>query len=370
MSEGQPVVIDNGSYKLKAGFAGDDNPKTVFPSVKGILRKSGYESRSHSESNYIGEDAIYSERGMILKSPFDNGIIYDWETMEQIWHYTFYNKLRIFPDEHPILLSENLSNPFNIKEKSAQIMFETFNVPAYYSMSQEELASHSLETSTYIIVNCGHESTTIWPVIDNSRVSKPMMNEIGGNTITKELQLRLLINQQKEFIRSFDLEILRDMKDKLCYVAEDYTKEMEKNEDEIERSFEWPDQTIITLCYERIKCPEIVFNPFLIDIECDGIHEMIYNSIMKCDETRRKELFNNIVLVGGTTLLPGFKERIEKEMKSLVPEDISINVIAKEERQFLPWIGGSIIANSPDFQNNWITKEEYDEFGPSVVHKK
>ena len=139
---------------------------------------------------------------------------------------------------------------------------------------------------------------------------------------------------------------------------------------EIEKSYELPDGQVITIGNERFRCPEALFQPSFLGMECNGIHETTYNSIMKCDVDIRKDLYGNIVLSGGTSMYPGINTRLEKEMIQLAPPTMKIKVIAPPERKYSVWIGGSILASLSTFQNMWITKEEYDESGPAIVHRK
>jgi actin beta/gamma 1 len=105
-------------------------------------------------------------------------------------------------------------------------------------------------------------------------------------------------------------------------------------------------------------------------MESAGIHETIYNAIMKCDVDIRKDLYANIVLSGGSTLFPGIADRLQKEIAALAPPTMKIKVIAPPERRYSSWMGGSSLAGLSTFQDMWISKQEYDESGPSIVHKK
>ena len=91
---------------------------------------------------------------------------------------------------------------------------------------------------------------------------------------------------------------------------------------------------------------------------------------MKCDIDIRKELYTNIVLSGGTTMYSGIADRMQKEITSLAPSAMKIKIIAAPERKYSVWIGGSILASLSTFQSMWITKQEYDDAGPSIVHRK
>jgi len=138
----------------------------------------------------------------------------------------------------------------------------------------------------------------------------------------------------------------------------------------VEKSYELPDGQVITIGNERFRCPEALFQPSFLGMEACGIHETTYNSIMKCDVDIRKDLYANTVMSGGTTMYPGIADRMQKEITALAPSTIKIKIIAPPERKYSVWIGGSILASLSTFQQMWISKQEYDESGPGIVHRK
>ena len=275
------------------------------------------------------------------------------------------------PEERPVLLTESPINPKANRERMTQIMFEQFNIPAMYTISSPVLSLMASGRTTGMVIDCGYGVSHTVPIHQGYALSHAITRlDIGGYDLDDTL-LKLVSNSCISSSRA-EMEIVRDMKEKLCYVALNVEQEMKicAQGSSLEKKYELPDGEEMTIGKEQFMCTEALFEPSIVCFSAPGIHDNAFNSIMRCDADIRKDLLANIVLAGGSTMFPGFAERVQKEITAMAPAAMTVKVTAPPERQNSAWLGGSILAEMATFQAMWISKQEYDESGPTCVHRK
>ena len=271
-----------------------------------------------------------------------------------------------------MLMTQTAFNPKPNQQKMTEIMFEVFSTPALYVAIQGVLSLLASGRMTGIVFESGDEVTQIIPSFESYGLTHAALRlDLAGSDLNDYL-MKILAKKSYSFTTSAQYDIVRDIKEKLCYVASDYEQEMQMAavSSSVEKNFKLPDGQTITIGSERFRCPEALFQPSTLGIESVGIHELCYDSIMKCDVDIRKDLYANIALSGGSTMFPGFSDRLQKEITHMAPSVMRVKVIAAPDRKYSAWIGGSCLASTPTFPMMCISKQEYDECGPVIVHQK
>ena len=360
--DAQAVIIDSGSHTCKVGLGLEAAPNAMFRSIVGLIKCCGmpYLYKDH----YIGEEALQKCGILILRTPLNQGVITNWDDLEKLWMHAFYTELKVPPEEHPVILTQSLRNSKYNREKTVQVLFETFSVPALYLAVPEVMVLIATGRETGIVLDCGHTGVNCLPVSSLSPLPYALLSSpIAGKSLTE--YLTSMITQRWDFFTvKKDDSLVTHMKEQLCYVALDCASELRKA---LTASYELPDGNALSLCAERC-CPEALFQPGLLNDETPGLDELLLQAINRCSCDIRGSLYRNIVVSGGSSLFPGFTERLTKEVESKTSETVSIT--APMERKYLPWVGCSVLSGLSSFQSLCVTQADYEEVGPSIIHRK
>lgn len=370
------IVIDNGSGVIKAGFAGENQPSVKFPSIVGVPRSGQGMIGVESKSEYIGDEAQKMRGVLNLSYPIESGIVTSWDKMEKVWEYCFTNELRVDPTEHRVLLTEAPMNPKANREKMTQLMFETFQVQGLYVAIQAVLSLYSNGRTTGLVCDSGDGVTHTVPVYEGFSIPHAVKkNLIAGRAITTHLVNLLSLDGIQEIGgKSAWAQIVRSIKQELCFVALDpeVAKKEAAESSTHQKVYELPDGQTVSVNTPRFMAPEALFNPGLIKQgdETPGMHELCNLSLKECDVDVRSDLYGNLILSGGTTLYEGLPDRLEKEVDALAPKSGMVKIIAPSDRYYSVWTGGSTLSSLSTFESQWITKDEYEENGAEIVHRK
>ncbi|KAK3522763.1 hypothetical protein QTP86_034196 [Hemibagrus guttatus] len=367
-----PVVLDTGSSLVKAGFADQDLPTTIFPTTVGLPKYMEVMSGSVERGVYVGHDAQHMRGVLTLHYPMRNGVVSDWDQMEMIWSHAF-EQLRVCSEDHPVLLTEGVVGVRENRQRSVQLMFESFNVPLAYMALQPVLALYATGRTTGVVFDSGDGASHSVPVFDGYCLPHAVQRfNVAGNDVT--LHLKQLLTEKGVCMRtSAEMEIVREIKEKCCFIALNYEAVLGGGGGaSAPMHYTLPDGHVISLTTERFRAPEILFRPELIGQDYYGMHESIFRSVLRSDIDLRRDLVGNIVLSGGNTLLAGLPERLQHELSGLAPAGLGerIKVTSSPDRDFNVWRGGAVLANMPSFSSAWISQEEYEEFGPQIVFRK
>ncbi|CAB0031328.1 unnamed protein product [Trichogramma brassicae] len=385
-SKGRKVIVcDNGTGFVKCGYAGANFPAHIFPSIVGrpIIRAANKIGDIDVKDLMVGEEASKLRSMLEISYPMQNGIVRNWEDMCHVWDYTFGpEKMNINPRECKILLTEPPMNPITNREKMIEVMFEKYQFAGMYIAIQAVLTLYAQGLISGVVVDSGDGVTHICPVYEEYALPHLTRRlDIAGRDITMYL-IKLLLQRGYAFNHSADFETVRMIKRKKRGDIEKVSyKKLALETTVLVESYTLPDGRVIKVGGERFAAPEALFQPHLINVEAQGIAELVFNTIQSADIDMRSELYKHIVLSGGSTMYPGLPSRLEREIKQLYLQRVLKNDISKlnkfkikiedsPRRKDMVFIGGAVLAEiSKDRDNVWILREEYEEKGLNVMKK-
>lgn len=420
------VVLDLGTWQCRAGYAGDDTPKAVFPALAGVtaaaaeangMEVDGQQPAASTSGRklFVGSQELgYKRPHMEVVSPFSaEGLLSDWDMAARMWDYALRERLHIKAEENAVLFTEPTHNTREVREKTVQMAFEHLRCPALFLAKDAVLSTFSVAKQTSIVVDSGYSCTTVAGVHDGYVLTKSISRSpVGGKLLNSCLQKSLeargiqvkprqtfkrvekkpgefvaepvdASNLTSSFLAHQVEAIVADIKESVSRVSDVHFIEAD-NLTVPSITYELPDGQEIQVGVDRFKVPELLFQPtlvrsfpgmadYVLPEGAKGLAGVVVDSVNKCDPDVRKDLYQHVVLTGGTSLLAQMRERLELDISAAAPGGTKVKVTAPvnpTERRYATWIGGSILASLGSFQQMWMSKQEYEEHGPGLVHRK
>jgi len=422
--EGLPKVVMPTTTGVKF-IQGDSNTVGNAPQTIGDDMAEDFKASSSSASSsaakgkrrqfYVGDDAAYRRDGMEITRPVQHGVVTDWDAMEHILDHAIKKQLFVDPKEHPFIIASRAFDTRERRELILEMMFEKLDTPAVFLGQSPVLAAFAMGKSTALVVDSGGGLTSCVPVHEGYALHKgSKKTNNAGDTLDATVQKllfgssssddpkrpglkpRYLVDRQsvqgatkfttlsfpnttESFHRYACLDVIRDIKESVCRVSESaFDPATHQSIPKVE--YELPDGNVLEVGTDRFMATEPIFSGnFEVNEDVDpnfkfeGLPKMVQTCVDLCDVDIRRELFGTVCLTGGSTLFPGYPERLQRELNTLAPPALKAKVhlpYTKLERRFGVWVGGSILASLGTFHQMWLSKSEYNEHGPALLAKK
>lgn len=416
-----PVVMDNGTGLTKMGYAGMSAPQYTIPTCIGLPHKSKRQSEGIQDLDFfIGDEAQSRSRDYAINFPIDKGVVENWDNMEKLWQRSFFKYLKCEPENHHVLLTEPPLNAPENRELVAEIMFETFNVPGLYiavsavlaltaaweanitkilqKKGPEELAKYKKEFGfrkrTGAVIDSGDGITNVVPIYEGYVVGSSIRKiPVAGRDVTEFI--KQMIRDRREPVPPEDLtEAATRIKEDHCYICKDIVKEFQSY-DKTPDSFKEMSGTHrrtrepwqCSIGYERFLGPEVFFQPEIFSPDFNTpLSQVVDDAILSAPTDCRRQLYNNIVLSGGSTMFKAFSRRLDRDIKKRItarynrnlekfnitreedkPRKLDVSVESSSTQKYAAWFGGSCLAADPSFKQACHSREAYLEHGPRIV---
>lgn len=384
------VVLDNGGYRIRAGYPGESGPRVNTPALVGLSRNKGVAMASGNPEYDVGVEAE-ERRGLLDSSrPVRAGKVTNWNDMEKLWRHVIYQQLRICPENYCFLITQSANADSKEKEKTLEIMMETFNTQSLYLGAAPVFSLYSYGMTTGTVIDAASDLTSVVPVHEGYALGRHVtQSEVAGEALTSHLS-KLLQSKGYGFSTQLERQLVNSVKEELCYVRTSATSEPLPGE-----VFHLPDGQPIPMEEERYSCPEALFNFGVIGpqyvprekVFADSGHEfhpsgnkgiswLTYAAINNCESSLRPLLYKTMVLAGGSSLFKGTQERMLSEIVQFYKEMhhgeglIPIHIQAVASRQYSAWLGGTMLSQLTMFPNLTVSREEYKEHGKRIIHCK
>ena len=366
------IIIDLGSSEIKAGFLGNPPDIKRLPNIIGE-NLCKINPSIINKPHYISSECEQYYSDLSIRNPIQRGNFLNEDDIPLIFEYIF-SQLGLNLEqikEHPLLITEPLNNKYSNSENISQILFEKMNIPALIFAKQPLLSLISTGYSTGIVLESGSDITQSCVSYEGYLIENSCLRfDYGGKDVSNTLNILLKQrNSDINYINFFDdIKVLNDIKEKQCYIK----TLKDDNEDFVSIHSEYilPDGSKLNLQDEKILAPEILFNNKLIFQEYFPFHEMVINSIDKCDVNIKGKLYKTIVMSGGNTKFKGIEEKMKTNLSYLIPRGVDIKLRMQENPELNCWNGGNIVASLSTFNKMLVYKKEWEECGKNIIHVK
>eukprot|EP00456_Euglypha_rotunda_P062971 TRINITY_DN5316_c0_g1_i10.p1 TRINITY_DN5316_c0_g1~~TRINITY_DN5316_c0_g1_i10.p1 ORF type:complete len:598 (+),score=118.28 TRINITY_DN5316_c0_g1_i10:165-1796(+) len=349
------LVIDNGAYTIRAGFAGEAAPKVLLAQASGSLvdpRASGVEAK---------QQAVQLES---LNHFTDSK--QTWISLEKVWRNIF-TQLKAEPHSRKVMLTQPILAPIFVGNNMQKILFEKFKAPAAHLATAPILTAYSYGVFTGLVIDIGHTSAQVCPIVEGylKEAAVRRSPHLGGEAMTRRMYKFLEYTDVKKLPLVEALNVARIVKEKYCFCVKDPDKFNAVLKDpKCKVDYILPTKVTITIGKALPSIGEMYFDPRKVSGDKDdsikGIQELIEDSINASELDTRTELLQNILLSGGGTLMKGFVDRLTYELKKTLPHAAdAIRIHADKDRQNAVWRGAAVLANLDVFQRKWTKREEY-----------
>ncbi|KAF7646654.1 hypothetical protein LDENG_00184060 [Lucifuga dentata] len=390
------LVLDNGAYTAKIGYS--QKNVSIIPNCQFRSKTSRLKTFTANQL-----DEIKDPSGLFYILPFQKGYLVNWDVQRKVWDHLFGKEMfKVEFADTSIIITEPYFNFTSIQDSMNEILFEEYQFQSALRINAGSLSAHHyfhLNPSELccLVVDSGFSFTHIAPYCRSRKMKEGICRiNVGGKLLTNHL--KEIISYRQLHVMD-ETHVLNQVKEDVCYVSQQFHKDMEiaqlKGEDNsVMRDYVLPDfssikkgfckpreemvftgkyktgEQILRLTNERFAVPEMLFHPSDIGIQEMGIAEAIVNSIESMPEDMQPHFYQNIVLTGGNTLFPGFRERLEAELRSLVPAHLPMSVLLPPNPICFSWEGGKLLAQNPDYDEMVVTREDYEENGHCICEEK
>lgn len=388
-------MIDNGSHHVRAGYAGEEGPRLVMPTLVGLARNKGVAMASGMSDGAVGDDAVVRRGMLFCNQPFRGGIVNDWADAERLWANIIFSELRIIPENHCFVMTQPATTPAHQKEKLLELMMETFNAHSLYLGAAPVFSLYSYGLTTGLVVDSGLDNTTVVPVHEGYALGRHVTTSpVAGRALTQYLA-QLMKRRGYTFGTPVEMDLINSVKEDLCFARNPFRADEFDSTADLGKHFMLPDGQAIPIDEQRHECVEALFDFSILGdqytplyhMETDhgdmyepsirkGLSWLAFTAINHCEPVLRPQLYNSIVLAGGSTSFQGTQGRLLDEVRQCYREThpnegiIPISVQDMQARQYAAWLGGVMLSRTPMFHHLTVSRAEYAEHGHRIIHCK